>query len=313
VEHLAALVSSRGILKSCGAQNRHPVSSHTALDVNLLSNHRPGGSIYVCTDAVPEFSRNVLPRISTPFTLVTGDSDRPVNPQSLGEASFRAILENQHCLAWFAQNIAAAHDKLHPLPIGLDYHTMAEKPGLWGISPISPLVQEHELLATWGRSRDRAQRYLGMYCNWTDTLERGDRRTCLEQVDRALLYVERGRIPRASTWARQAEFLFVLSPEGAGMDCHRTWESILLGCVPIMRRNSVSALLAELPALIVDDWSQVRREPLEKFMAELPGKRFDFSAMFRETWMRRIHRLPPAPRLELTYDEFRLLLTRSTA
>jgi hypothetical protein len=80
-----------------------------------------------------------------------------------------------------------------------------------------------------------------------------------------------------------------------------------------MRRNSVSPLLAELPAVIVEDWSEVRRELLEKFIAEFPGRRFDFSTLFRETWMRRIHRLPPAARLDLTHDEFRSLLTRTSA
>jgi hypothetical protein len=313
MEQLTALTSSRGILKSCCTHNRRPVSSSTEIDPDLLAGHRQGGSIYVCTDAVPEFSRNFLPHISAPFRLVTGDSDRPVSTESLGEAAFRAIIEHEHCLGWFAQNATATHDKLHALPIGLDYHTMTEKPGLWGLTQVFPPAQEHELLASWGRSREPHQRYLGMYCNWAGTLERGDRRACLEQVDRSVLYVESARISRASTWARQSQFLFVLSPEGAGMDCHRTWESILLGCVPIVRRNAVSVLLADLPALVVNDWTEVRRELLEKFVAELAGKKFDFSTLFRESWMRRIHGLPPAGRLELTYDEFRRVMTLTSA
>jgi hypothetical protein len=313
MEQLTALVSSRGILRSCCAHNRRPVSSSAQIDPELLAGHRPGRSIYVCTDALPEFARSFLPRIAAPFTLVSGDSDRSVSPDSLGEATFRAIAEHECCLGWFAQNAAASHDKLHALPIGLDYHTMTEKPGLWGLTQVFPLAQELELLASWSRSREPQQRYLGMYCNWADTLERGDRRACLEQVDRTLLYVERARIPRPSSWARQAEFLFVLSPQGAGIDCHRTWEAILLGCVPIIRQNSVSALLAELPALVVNDWSEVRPALLETFRAELASKKFDFSTLFRETWMRRIHGLEPVGRLELTYDEFRRVMTRTTA
>jgi hypothetical protein len=312
MEELTALVSSRGLLKSCCAHNRRPISSSARIDEDLLAQHRAGGSIYVCTDAVPEFVRTWLPRVTAPFTLVTGDSDMAVSPASLGDQVFSGILENELCLGWFAQNVAARHSKLSALPIGLDYHTMWEKPGFWGVTAVSPIAQERHLLDTWARSPEANQRYLAAYCNWTTTLDRGDRRTCLEKVDRSVCFTEAASVTRASTWSRQAEFLFVLSPEGAGIDCHRTWEALLLGCVPIVKRSEVSELLVRLPALIVDDWAQVRRDTLENFINEVNQKTFDFAPLFRETWMRRIHRLPPSRPLELSYPDFRRIMTRTT-
>jgi len=312
MEELTALASSRGLLKSCNARNARPASSHPAIDADLLERHRAGGSIYLCTNAVAEFARRWLPRVSLPFPLVTGNSDLTVSPATLGEDVFLGLLENELCRAWFAQNLAAQHAKLFALPIGLDYHTMWEKPGLWGLTQVSPQAQERQLLETWARSPEPSQRYFAAYCNWAGTLERGDRRACLERAERSLVFVESARISRASTWARQAECLFVLSPAGAGLDCHRTWEALLLGCIPIVRRNGVSELLSRLPALIVDDWAEVRRETLEVFPAELAGKTFDFASLFLETWVRRIHDLPRIGAIELTYADFRRLMTRTT-
>jgi hypothetical protein len=312
MEELTTFVSSRGILKSCCARNRSPASSSGAIDQDLLARHRAGGSIYVCTDALREFVHSVLPRLNAPFTLVSGDSDVPVSPASLGDEVFFGILENEQCTAWFAQNVAARHAKLGALPIGLDYHTMWERPGLWGLTQVSPLAQERQMLDTWARSPEIQHRYLAAYCNWLGTLDRGDRRDCFERIDRSMLFVEKGHIPRASTWSRQAEVLFVVSPEGAGVDCHRTWEALLLGCIPIVKRSLVSELLVRLPVLIVDDWAQVRRETLESFMSDFGRKTFDYSNLFRETWMRKIHGLPPLGPLEFSYADFRRLMTRTT-
>jgi hypothetical protein len=310
LEQYATFVSSRGLIKSCAAHNLRPSSSQALIDEKLLERHRPGASIYVCSDALPNFAQHWMPRLDSPFTLVSGDSDLAIEPATLGAQVFDGILANPLCIAWFAQNKKAQHPKLHALPIGLDYHTMWEFPGMWGLSQVTPMVQERQLLETWAHSPDTSQRYLNAYCNWSHVLERGDRRECLEKIDKTVCFIERQFVPRLSSWARQSECLFVVSPEGAGMDCHRTWEAFLLGCIPIIKRNELCSLLQSLPALIVDDWSEVRRERLERYLAELPQKKFDFSLLFRDTWVRRIQGFEANPPLELTHSEFRRWLMR---
>jgi hypothetical protein len=52
--------------------------------------------------------------------------------------------------------------------------------------------------------------------------------------------------------------LFVISPPGNGIDCHRTWESIYLGAVPVVKRGFLAdSLLAKLPILAVNEWQEV--------------------------------------------------------
>lgn len=83
---------------------------------------------------------------------------------------------------------------------------------------------------------------------------------------------------------------YTLSPPGAGPDCHRHWEAIMLGCIPIVLRSSATRILDDLPCLQVEDWGEVTKERLEK---ELPGlrKRFNSPAMEKvwfEYWEKEI-------------------------
>jgi len=312
MEHTTLFASSRGFLKSCDHHNARPQSSSDELDASLIEGHQAGRSIYICSDALVRFTESVLPRLQSPFVLVTGDSDLPISPSSLGEAPLRRLLQSPLLLRWYAQNCATEAEKLSPLPIGLDYHTVFERPGLWGLRQASPIAQEHQLIDVWARAKPFHQRYLAAYCNWTHALERGDRRQCAEMIDRSVCFIETPNVPRASSWARQAEFLFVVSPEGAGMDCHRTWEALALGCIPIVKRNPICRLLTDLPVMIVDDWSEVRRDGMERFLADFANRIFDFSTLLRDTWVRRLRGDTRDTSLRLSHTDFHSFITRGS-
>lgn len=312
MEQLTTFVSSRGILRSCGAHNRAPVSSQARLDADLLERHRPGGAIYVCTDALRDFALRCLPLLTSPFTLVSGDSDVPVDESLLADDGIRRLLDSGWLSAWYAQNLATRHPKLHALPIGLDYHTMWERPGFWGLTPVSAIAQENALINTWSASPEFPQRYLAAYCNWHFAMQRGDRQACFDAIDRQACFFEPSAVPRQSAWSRQAECMFVVSPEGAGMDCHRTWEALLLGCIPILKRSPLTELFDRLPAMIVDDWREVTRDALLGFARELPERRFDFSPLFRAYWVSAIGGVTESLVPPSTQAEFRRLVTRKT-
>lgn len=62
----------------------------------------------------------------------------------------------------------------------------------------------------------------------------------------------------ARYYAQVRQAMFVLSPAGNGPDCHRTWEAIYLGAIPVVKRGTVSpSLVDELPVLQVDDWDEL--------------------------------------------------------
>jgi hypothetical protein len=106
--------------------------------------------------------------------------------------------------------------------------------------------------------------------------------------------------------------MFVISPEGAGMDCHRTWEAILLGCIPIIKRNPITPLVENLPVLIVEDWSQVSKNTMLDFASSISTQKFNFSSLFRAHWMKKLTAVGADFIEPMTQLEFRKLLTRKT-
>jgi len=60
-----------------------------------------------------------------------------------------------------------------------------------------------------------------------------------------------------AVYHRNSRYRFALSPPGNGMDCHRTWEAMYLGIVPVVKSGPLDPLLADLPALIVNQWDEL--------------------------------------------------------
>ena len=56
---------------------------------------------------------------------------------------------------------------------------------------------------------------------------------------------------------------YVLSPPGVGEDCFRTWESVLLGAVPVVHNSSgLHKLWSVAPVLAMDNMEDIREEDL---------------------------------------------------
>jgi hypothetical protein len=135
---------------------------------------------------------------------------------------------------------------------------------------------------------DFIDRFFAGYCNWHFAIDRGDRQECLEKIDKSICLIEKNHLPRISTWQRQALCMFVISPEGAGIDCHRTWEAILLGCVPVVKKSKFSVLLNNLPVVMLDDWSEFNSDQMIQHVKRLNSSKFDFNPMFLRHWQEKI-------------------------
>jgi hypothetical protein len=65
------------------------------------------------------------------------------------------------------------------------------------------------------------------------------------------------RIPREQIWKEYTNYAFVISTHGNGLDCHRTWEILLLGSIVITKTSSIDHLFQNLPVVIVKDWEEL--------------------------------------------------------
>ena len=168
--------------------------------------------------------------------------------------------------------------KLHQIPIGMDYHTISAYPKhRWltkGEHATTPISQERTLLKEIRtKMTPFYARKIQIYSNVMLCIDRfNDRVSAVSCIPKALLYQQTHFIPRLDTWKNMTQYAFVLSPFGNGMDCHRTWEALLCGCVPIVRTTVFYELFEGLPVLIVENWEDITLTLLKKTVYEFKLK-----------------------------------------
>jgi hypothetical protein len=76
-------------------------------------------------------------------------------------------------------------------------------------------------------------------------------------------------------------YKFVVSPEGNGIDCHRHYEALIAGCIPIMEKNELTENKYKgCPILWTTDYSEITPQYLEEKYKEMIDKEYDFTCLF---------------------------------
>jgi hypothetical protein len=296
MENLCYFVNSRGILKSCHFHSPKPTSSCNT-DKNylydMLTKMFDGMSIYVCSELLIFFVDNIFPKINKTFTLVSGDSDLCVPREALNEQKFNSLVSSQYLIQWFAQNTQIqGHPKIYQMPIGLDYHTIFNNPSSnWKLPKegILPREQENVLVNVRKMSLPFHERIPKIYVNFSIGNDRfKDRKESLNVIPKNLLELNQTFTPRTLNWINTIKYSFVLSPFGVGMDCHRTWEALCLGCIPIVRAPDFSKLFEDLPVLIVNNWNEITQDLLNKTIEDFKTKSFNYDKLQLKYWTKKI-------------------------
>jgi hypothetical protein len=87
-------------------------------------------------------------------------------------------------------------------------------------------------------------------------------------------------------------YMFVICPEGNGIDTHRMWEALYLRTIPIIKKNMISNFIkkAKIPVLILNKWSDLSKfdeKQLQKFYFS-KKKLFNNRYLFQDYWKKRI-------------------------
>lgn len=282
-ENHCQYIGSMGFRKSCDLTSLINSDNVEQYDFSVLKDY---DTLYIKTDALYAFSRKIN-NIKSKFILLTGCSDYTV-PNDLipNHDEFINFLNDDNLVHWFAQNCIYSHPKITNLPIGLDYHTIYTNQIYWG-SMKTPIEQENELIQIKNSSKNFWEREIKIYSNChflTWTRHGGDRIDAINKIPKDLIYLEPKQIDRISTWKKQIAYSFVLSPHGNGLDCHRTWEALVLGCIPIVKKSPIDGLYVDLPVLIVNDWSEINIELLNKTVEEFKNKNFNYDKLKLNYW-----------------------------
>lgn len=212
--------------------------------VRLNTDHRNAKNNDITT-----FATHVLPKMKKTFVLITTDGDNSV-PSNIDKA--QDILDSPLCKAWYTQNYDGSlkHSKLKPIPIGFDLHTNWK--GLWTDNVSENLEKMLELRAnSLERTRDAVPFVPPWGASHHERIRSDNALECLHHVHGNRMGIDK-------LWDTYGSKTFALSPQGNGLDCHRTWELLFFGVIPIVKSvGGLDAMYKDLPVVIVKDWTDV--------------------------------------------------------
>ena len=278
---LSTFIDMINIAQSCDYFVTRDMSPEN-LALNLPK--KPGDSLYVYPGYLEIFTKQYLHSINTEFVLVTGDEDTTI-PYDIPYISME-ILNNKYLLCWYAQNCVSTTDKLKQIPIGFNFFSIARGAiPSWG--PQQSIHDQEEDIFRLVRENKGKDRIKLCYGNFHLHITNPCRYDVINIVPKDLVYYEPSSTYRINCWTNMVKYKFVLSPPGNGIDCHRTYEAIALGCIPIVKSSPLDPLYEGLPVIIVQDWSEVTRELLEK---EYPYNMDIYSEkMYLQYWIDKIN------------------------
>lgn len=229
-----------------------------------------GDIVFVRADLLQTYFKKVHPHIKNPYILISHNSDQNIT------ADYEKYVDT-NIIHWFAQNVLVRHPKITPIPIGLQLRMYDVK------NKIVELLKLHQ---------NNTEKNLKIFYSFSE--ETNTKRSI------ALTFLQKSEVCSGSVTmlARNEYYLnisrhaFNASPEGGGLDCHRTWESMHLRAIPVLERNVTTEHWYNigLPVLLIDSWKEIDTIS-ESFLQEQYLKlkdKFNSPALYMEYWINEI-------------------------
>jgi len=229
---------------------------------------RRGDTIFIKFEFLKDFFNFYHPAIKHPYIIITHNSDHKV------PGKYASYLNDPKVFAWFGQNIDRRHPKLKPIPLGIanpHFHN----------GNVKILNCESSEL----ESLERRQEKKLVYANFRVHTNRRARIPVRDILSRkSFVFLPPDNRTFEEYLKEMKTYRFVASPLGNGMDCYRTWEALLMGCIPIVQESTIDALWGDLPVIVVKDWNVIDRNWLQEKYNDLRMRTFKFEKLHADYW-----------------------------
>jgi hypothetical protein len=196
-----------------------------------------------------------LSYFQNPFVLVSHNEDLNV------VETFRPIADHPLVMKWFAQNLMMVHPKVVSIPIGIANE-------MWPHGNIQTLTQTIQMAKHIPKLED-------VFFNFSLHTNPGQREHCRSKLlQKRLLWTN--NLPHEVYVMKMASHQFAICPPGNGIDCHRTWEALYLGTIPVLLRSVFTETLQKsVPCILLDSWDafsvEACKEQYENIRSQYEG------------------------------------------
>jgi hypothetical protein len=228
-----------------------------------------GELIFCDTWLLRPFLKGPARKIGVPFSLLSHNGDPNI------DSSYPPLLPAK-LRRLFTNNALVQDPRIVPLPIGL------ENKRLHYNGVVADFQRLRRAKAAMVRKRPR------ILSAFTVGTNPEVRQAATDSLGRNPLNDMVGRMNSRAYRRLASAYLFIASPPGNGVDCHRTWEALYLRSVPIVLRSTLTDHFygLGLPLLVVDSYGDERlgdSAALESIYREL-SPRFESPALWFDYW-----------------------------
>jgi hypothetical protein len=210
------------------------------LDLDSL---RDRDIIYTHTFYVKELFR-LIKNHSKQVIIITHNSDQNI------DGSF---IVPDNVIKWYAQNVNVIHPKIKSIPIGIENDRWFKE------------LNKRQVMTDKMSEAHHIKNLVYMNHNPKTNFEkRGFLYEMFGNESWVTVKVGQNGIDFDKYINNLHSHLFVICPQGNGMDTHRTWESLYMDAIPIEQRNNNNASFENMPILLIDEWGEVN----EKFLLD---------------------------------------------
>lgn len=225
------------------------------------------GIIYCKTDFIDQLF-NIIRFSSKKYILITHMSDYPID-----NVRFQKV---PPCIVkWYAQNAIYENNKLIPIPIGLENHKGFSK----------GKFTNHEWISINYLRLQKKLKQDELYCNWNNTNPDRNFITSKLKENKLNIFQESG-LSYENYCESMSNFKWVICPPGNGVDTHRTWEALYLGCYPIVLKHRIFKDY-DLPILQVENWQDINSDILQQHEDKWKDRK-NFEQLYMNYWRKRI-------------------------
>lgn len=195
--------------------------------------------------------------------LITHEGDYEVNE--------KLFSTKPKCISkWYAQNVNYEHEDLIPIPIGIanDYCPITLK-----YDNLKRNNEPKKLLYINHRTKNfpKARSWIYEHFKTNEWCSVDEPNLTLDEYKKKL-----------------DDHKFILCPRGNGIDTHRLWESLYHGIIPIVETHIHYRCLEDLPALVVDSFTNITEDFLTEKMNSLSKLKFNMEKLKVSWWMDKI-------------------------